>query len=225
MGVTTLDVATGEIVTDEAGALVLAVDGFAFTPTGLEVTGEPDFVTWQGVGRKLQYAQRCIHWWIGDWSNYGEAHFGETFAQAIADTGYSEQTVQNDKWISGRVPTSRRRESLDFGHHAEVAALEPAAQEFWLGKAEAEHLTVRELREEIKAVRRSVLPAPQPAQVDIWADGEGVTLYALKAGDGSKRVEVAVEGAADGKKEPVDLHLYLTREQARELALKIEAVT
>jgi hypothetical protein len=223
---TTIIAETGEIITaEDDGALTLAVDGFEFTPTGLVVTGEPAYDVWQGVGRKLQYAQRCIHWWIGDWLAYGERRYGETYAQAVEATGYAEQTLANDKFVASRVPSSRRREHLEFGHHAEVAALEPQAQDYWLQRAEAEHLTVHDLRAEIKAVRRSVLPAPQPAQVDIWADGEGVTFYALKAGDGTKRIEIAVEDAADGKKEPVDLHLYLTQAQARELALKIEAVT
>ena len=196
-----------------------------FSATGARIIGSPTFEQWQGKLRDIHYIHEAIHYWIGDMLNFGERTYGEMYAQAIAETSYQLQTLMNDKWVTGRIATSRRHDALSFGHHAEVAALEPQAQDYWLQRAEAEHLTVHDLRAEIKAVRRSVLPAPEAAQIEVWADGEGVTLSALRAGDGSKRIEIVVEGAADGRKLPCDLHLVVTMAQARELALKIEAVT
>ena len=49
------------------------------------------------------------------------------------------QTLANEKYVSSRFEISRRRESLSFSHHSEVAALEPKQQDDWLDKAEAVH--------------------------------------------------------------------------------------
>ena len=42
------------------------------------------------------------------------------------------------KWVAHKFEISRRRENLSFSHHAEVTALEPAEQDDWLDRAEAE---------------------------------------------------------------------------------------
>ena len=42
----------------------------------------------------------------------------------------------NASWVAGQIETSRRREVLSWGHHAEVAALPPAQQEKLLNEAE-----------------------------------------------------------------------------------------
>ena len=60
-------------------------------------------------------------WAIGDWLNYGERRYGETFAQGV--NGYSVQTQMNAKWVSSRYEFSMRIENLSFTHHQIVAAL------------------------------------------------------------------------------------------------------
>jgi N6-adenosine-specific RNA methylase IME4 len=60
--------------------------------------------------------------------------------------------------VASRVETSRRREVLSWSHHKEVAALEPAEQDAWLDRAEAEGWTRMDLRSAIK--RGRVLAAP-----------------------------------------------------------------
>ena len=38
-----------------------------------------------------------MHFWIGDWLNYGERKWGEKYKEALEKTGYDYQTLRNDK--------------------------------------------------------------------------------------------------------------------------------
>lgn len=133
--------------------LVLVDDKFKFTPTGLVVRGSPTFEEWEECGSILAQLQRRIHWWIGDWLNYGEGAYGEKYAQALDETGYSYSTLATDKWVAKKIGLSRRRENLRFSHHREVAGLPPPEQEKWLDKAEKEDLGPKDLRREIRRGR------------------------------------------------------------------------
>ena len=100
-----------------------------------------------------------IHWWIGDWLNYGEIRYGELCAQGIENTPrYEFGTLANDKWVASHIAASRRRELVPWGHHACVAALEPAQQDMLLDAVINEGLSVRELRLRVAALK--ALPAP-----------------------------------------------------------------
>ncbi len=116
------------------------------TATSLELPAGLSFEEWQETGGVLNHIEGAIHWWIGDWCNYGERAYGETYAQAIEQTGYAYQTVAHDAWVAGKVEVCRRRQSLSFAHHQEVAKLEPTEQAEWLDKAEENSWTRRELR-------------------------------------------------------------------------------
>ena len=52
-------------------------------------------------------------------------------------TGQAYQTVADAAWVAGKIELSRRRESLGWSHHKEVAALEAPDQDRWLDWAEA----------------------------------------------------------------------------------------
>jgi hypothetical protein len=101
---------------------------------------------------------RHVGWWIGDWLRYGNATYGERYARAAKITGYDAQTLMNMVYVASQVEASRRRESLSWSHHAEVAALPEAEQEWWLADAEARRLSVRDLREEVRRARRQSRP-------------------------------------------------------------------
>ena len=70
------------------------------------------------------------------WLVYGESQFKDRYEEAIRRTSLNYQTLRNYTWVARRFDLSRRRDNLSFGHHAEVAALDPPEQEFWLRKAE-----------------------------------------------------------------------------------------
>jgi hypothetical protein len=59
----------------------------------------------------------------------------------------------NMAYVASRFHASRRREGLSWSHHAEVASLQFDEQEMWLQHAAEMKLSVRGLREELRASR------------------------------------------------------------------------
>jgi hypothetical protein len=134
------------------------------------------FAEWLEHGRRLGLMGRSAGWWIGDWLRFGNWAYGERYVRASRVTGYDVQTLKNYVYVAGQIEASRRRDGLSWSHHAEVVALDAEAQERWLDRAEAERLSVRCLREEIRRearehrARRERLPVagggePDPALV------------------------------------------------------------
>lgn len=134
--------------------LTLANGQFQFTTTGLIVTGQPNFETWENVGLELKYIEAAVHWWIGDWLNYGETRWGEDFAQVLDELDYSDRTLATDKYVAKAIPPSRRRDNLSFSHHREVAPLPPDRQDKVLALADEKRLNTRQVREIVKAERK-----------------------------------------------------------------------
>jgi site-specific DNA-methyltransferase (adenine-specific) len=114
----------------------------------LLAVGNPTREQWRACGRFLRLAEGNIHFWIGDWLIYGQAHFKEDYDEAIDLTGYSYHTLRKDKYIAERIPPERRRPTVDVAIHQEVAPLPPQVQEKLLQRAEDEQLSVQQLRME-----------------------------------------------------------------------------
>ena len=135
---------------------------FSVLPCGLKIEGHPSFEQWSVAGLQLGRCQKSVLWWLGDWINYGEHEYGEKYAQALSETEFEYQTVQNAAWVCRQVTISLRRENLYFGHHALVASLPPSEQKRWLEKAEAEGWTVKQLRQaQIDEPRKALAAAFQ----------------------------------------------------------------
>lgn len=132
------------------------------TSTGLIFHGKVPFDEWEKVGESLRVMDGAVKFWIGDWLNYGEATYGEKYAQAVEATGYNYQTLRTVAWVSRSIELSRRRDKVPFELHAEVAALRPADQERWLAKCESEQLKRRDLR---SAIKRGSVANDRPIKV------------------------------------------------------------
>jgi hypothetical protein len=91
---------------------------------------------------------------LGDALTFGEAAYGEEYAQAIDLTRkviqLSEKSIKNASWICASIAPSLRRETLTFSHHEVVAPLDPEEQSEFLDQAESENLTVSALKKLIK---------------------------------------------------------------------------
>jgi hypothetical protein len=135
----------------------LIISSFKLTKNGMEAIGTPSFEQWQQAGEFIKKAGGAVHFWIGDWLNYGEQHFGEMYTQALEMTGLDYQTLADDKWVAKQV--SCRHEKLSFAHHRTVADLMPEEQEELLLKAENEHLSRQDFR---KIVRKYKLKLDLP---------------------------------------------------------------
>src|SRR5918998_5974009 len=103
------------------------------------------FEQWVRDGRRLGMIGRGVGWWIGDWLRFGNARYGEKYVRASKITGYDVQTLMNMVYVASNIEPARRRESLSWSHHAELAALSPAEQDDWLDRAEECRLSARDL--------------------------------------------------------------------------------
>jgi hypothetical protein len=135
----------------------------ALTAVSWRPLGEMTFADWVEHGRRLGLMGRSAGWWIGDWLYYGNAEYGERYARAARVTGYDVQTLMNMVYVASHVAPSRRREKLSWSHHAEVVAMNPSEQDMWLDRAEADRLSVRCLREQIRRVTRAARQTEEQA--------------------------------------------------------------
>ncbi len=164
-------------IENESGMLC---NSFRLQPIGLLPVGEPTFEQWFACGSFLCQAENAVHFWIGDWLNFGEWQWGERYTGAIELTGFDYQTVANDKWVASRIEISRRREKVSFEHHKEVAPLSPHEQDVLLARAEAEGWTVRRLREEKRLLAR-IFPYPRTDISDITEQEQSTASFRLNS--------------------------------------------
>lgn len=139
-----------------------SIGAFEFTMTELIVHGEPTFREYQSVGDFIQRSVKAAEWWFADWLRYGEerSDWKEKVDQAISSTGLSEKRVKNIRAV-GAIDASRRRDTVDFGLHAELTGMEPADQTKWLDRIESHGWNRAELRNEIRAAARTKMIAGQ----------------------------------------------------------------
>lgn len=138
----------------------------AVNRTGLSLGDGIRFDAWHELGQRLARITDASTWWLGDWLVYGQTAFRYRYREALASTGLEYQTLRNYAWVANRVKQSRRRDSLSFQHHAEVASLSELEQERWLRRADEEGWSRNELRCRIRA--HTTAPArgtPDPTTV------------------------------------------------------------
>ena len=150
---------SGELVLRHNGVITQA-GPFRFTPTGMEVDGEPEYGEWEQVGSFLQKVSGRIQWWIGDWLLYGECRWGETYREAMELTGLEENTLMACQWTASKFEYLRRRNNLPFSSHREVAPLPPAQADEILDIAERDRLSTREVRKLVRELKAGEKPEP-----------------------------------------------------------------
>lgn len=117
---------------------------------GLQLPRNLPFDKWLTIGAQLSSLTTHSSWCLGDWLVYGIVAYSGRYRDAIEQTSLDYQTLRNYAWVAKRFPMSRRRDTLSFGHHAEVAALPEPEQDFWLRKAEEFGWSVKKLRREVR---------------------------------------------------------------------------
>jgi hypothetical protein len=61
--------------------------------------------------------------------------------------------LMNYACVASRFDGSRRRHDISWSHHAEVAAVGPDLQIYWLKQAIADRLSLKDLRRELRGTR------------------------------------------------------------------------
>ena len=174
------------------------IDPFAGVPaarpsrTHLHLPDDLAFKVWRKLGQGLQNLHQSNRWWLGDWLNHGEDHYGEEHAQEVDDLRLSVEQLRKLSWIARNVPPFAREHSLSLRHHEAVAKLDPAEQKALLAEA-AHKWTSDRLRAEVgrrfptKKVRtvpkkaktvskKDPEPEPRPAPE---TRGDGACRYAI----------------------------------------------
>jgi ADP-ribose pyrophosphatase YjhB (NUDIX family) len=118
---------------------------------GLQLPARIGFGRWVQVGEQLAAIHSSSAWCLGDWLVYGETAYRGRYREAIEQTSLDYQTLRNYAWVAKRFSLPRRRDGLSFAHHAEVAVLQEAEQDYWLRKAEELGWSVKRLRAEVRA--------------------------------------------------------------------------
>lgn len=154
-------------MTGATSQTVLALPGRVAT-SSLQLPETLSLDEWLEVGRRLASAGHSLQWWVGDWLRFGKTHHGEKYKDALGTLGYSYQTLRNLAWVAGRFELSRRRDNLSWGHHEEVAGLEPAEADALLDEAESKSWSVRMLRRAVCRRKNTVgcLPGSETCTVE-----------------------------------------------------------
>lgn len=142
-------VATMDITDVDADQIVAQHGPFVLMVAGLIVTGSPTYEEWHDATVWVQKVEKASPFWIGDLLAYGEAAWGEKYAQAIEATGHKVGYLMNVSSVAQKIPAARRHPELTFSHHQEVAAMPEAEQDQWLDKAEVENWSSKDLRAQI----------------------------------------------------------------------------
>ncbi|WP_245790516.1 LmbU family transcriptional regulator [Streptomyces monashensis] len=124
------------------------------TKVGLQMPAEMAYDEWERAGRQLSDVLDSSSWWLGDWLVYGKDHYTDRYQRGIRAAGLSYQTLRNYAWVSRRFDLARRRPTLSFQHHAELASMPAEEQDLWLDRAEQRQWTTKQLRGAIRAERR-----------------------------------------------------------------------
>jgi hypothetical protein len=144
-----------------SGAATPSPGGVSITRVSWSAPSDLPLSGWVDQGHRIGLMGRSAGWWVGDWLRFGNARYGEKYARAIRITGYDAQTLMNMVWVASRFEISRRREKLSWSHHVELAAFDEVTQERWLARAEADRLSIRDMRELIRVERRSACSGDQ----------------------------------------------------------------
>ena len=129
------------------------------TKVGLQLPSELSFEEWQSAGNRLSGMVSSSCWWLGDWLVYGKEHYDGRYELGARNAGLQYQTLRNYAWVARSYAVSRRRATLSFQHHQELASLAIEEQDEWLQRAEDYSWSTKQLRSAIRS-QRSTLAAP-----------------------------------------------------------------
>jgi hypothetical protein len=163
--------ATAELIpAPSASTQVIALPVGQADRLGLSLPADLKYDDWVGVGRRVVELSKAATWLLGDWlvygaQTYGASHWGgrvphELYERLAQETGYAEQTLQNARCVCQKIPRSRRRDNVSFSHAVEIAGRveDPEDIEGWLDFVSAGGVTVKALREKLRAASAEAHP-------------------------------------------------------------------
>ena len=104
---------------------------------------------------QLQSMEKCVRWWLGDAIAAADKRHGAA-KKAAQLAGISHGSARDCSSLSEKFEVSRRRDTLSWSHHREVASLEPDDQDKFLDYAEEQKLSKQALRTEVQAHKAAI---------------------------------------------------------------------
>jgi N6-adenosine-specific RNA methylase IME4 len=144
----------------------LAIPG-EITPTSLTLPEDLPYERWVSIMGTLYRMEKSVQWWIGDGLRFGERKYGEMYSQVAEETGLSNGSLRDMKWVAERFELSERSDNLPWSHYRQVAALPPDKRDELLDEAVDNGWSVRELRQEVKWAKYVSERKPEPSPEDV----------------------------------------------------------
>ena len=140
---------------------------FRLTADGLQVSGKGEFGDWEAALHAVDYLEEKSPFWKADLFAYAQTRTDwEGVIDAVIDAGqFTKRSVDQYRYVSKAVPAADRMEGLSFSHHEAVAALPSVDKKHFLHKAKREHLSVSELKGEIRKVRHRKILKGQASEL------------------------------------------------------------
>lgn len=134
----------GAVIESNTAGTLTALGDCEVTRTGLSIPEGVEFERWEEIGKQLKLIEGSVLWWIGDWLNYGESKYGETYSQALEATDYSYDTLKQAKRVSARYEMGNRLPNLSWLHHRDaLGADDPLAALAWASENDASAAEMR----------------------------------------------------------------------------------
>jgi hypothetical protein len=119
------------------------------------IPAQTDFEAWLATGRNLSAMHRHLGFMVGDWLNHGREHFPGQIELAIEQAGIDRKFADRAADTAKLFPEHVRSKELHFDHHRAVAKLPRADALPLLSKAELNHWTLRQIRDEVITIRHT----------------------------------------------------------------------
>jgi hypothetical protein len=117
-----------------------------FTDVSLQLPEYIHLDEWVELVRRLVRREDSIRWWIGDALNHGEFAFGEEYYQVFDGTDFEEGTLNNYKYVAGRIPELMRDPEVNWTIYRELASIiDTDLQLSLLSEAKLDRLTARDI--------------------------------------------------------------------------------
>jgi hypothetical protein len=160
-------------------------DQILVTRVGLSIPTSVTYEHWENAGRKISDIANSSAWCLGDWMVYGQHRYTDRYRRAVELVGLDYQTIRNYAWVARSFALPRRRDSLSFQHHAELAALPPGEQDYWLDQAVRYGWSRNELRRNVRGGGQEELAGDMgdmaTASVQLRTDAEKVRRWRAAA--------------------------------------------
>jgi hypothetical protein len=155
----------------------------------------------------LRKATGSIGWWWGDYLNALDNEKTDTWALQYAEMlGVHPQTIRDYRRVAAYYPIERRIDVMSFEHHRTAMAVAPVERSLeWVVKAQADSLSVPEMRKEMR-IQMAGVREPDTTRPDAY--------------DGMRELSLTSRWA---KREVIKARAY-PPEQARALLLELRPI-